>query len=91
MPTKRKGPSAPGRKTKPRPDAAPAVPSKVPLPPIGCIDADAMAAEQGVVPVQDFEGFLDEIGDAWPDGESVDEFIAAIREHRRQGPHRSKA
>ena len=81
MPTKRKGPSARARKTKPRPIAAP----------IGCINADALAAQQGVVPVEDFQRFLEEIGDAWPEGENVDEFIAAIRERRLQGPQRSKA
>jgi hypothetical protein len=75
MPTKRKRPSAP---------TAPPKPSR---PPIGCIDAEALAAQQGVAPVQDFGRFLDEIGDAWPEGESVDDFIAAIRERRRQGPH----
>jgi hypothetical protein len=74
MPTKRRKP----------PSIAPA-PRNVSRPPIGCIDGDALAAQQGVAPVQDFQRFLDEIGDAWPEGESVDEFIAAIRERRRQG------
>jgi hypothetical protein len=47
-----------------------------------------LADEQGVKPVKNFEKFLEEIGDAWPEAESVDEFIAAIREQRRVGLRR---
>lgn len=48
------------------------------------LDADALAAQQGIRPVEDFHKFLKEIGDAWPDGEDVDEFIADIRTQRRE-------
>jgi hypothetical protein len=38
---------------------------------------DALAARQGVRPAADFEALL---GDFWPEDESADEFIAAVRE-----------
>jgi FMN phosphatase YigB (HAD superfamily) len=41
--------------------------------------------EHGAKPVEDFEQFLEEVGDAWPADESVDDFIAAIRAMRREG------
>ena len=45
-------------------------------------DLATLAAEQGVRPVTDFDGLL---GDFWPEQESADEFIAAVREWRREG------
>ncbi|HWG41742.1 MAG TPA: hypothetical protein VN688_03080 [Gemmataceae bacterium] len=47
--------------------------------------SDELAAEQGVQPIEDFEAFLDEIGDVWPEEESADEFIAWLRKLRREG------
>lgn len=45
-------------------------------------DWRALAAEQGVRPL----GNLNELaGDFWPEDESVDDFIAAVREWRREG------
>jgi len=41
-----------------------------------------LAAEQGVTPIADFDALL---GDFWPEEESADEFIAAVREWRREG------
>ncbi len=41
-----------------------------------------LAAEQGVRPVERFE---DLVGDFWPEDETVDEFIAAVRQWRREG------
>lgn len=46
---------------------------------------DELIAEQGVQPINDFQGFLDEIGDVWPEEESVDEFLAWLAETRRKG------
>ena len=46
---------------------------------------DELIAEQGVQPIEDFQGFLDEIGDVWREEESVDEFIAWLAETRRMG------
>lgn len=46
---------------------------------------DELIAEQGVQPIDDFQGFLDEIGDVWPKEESVEEFIAWLAETRRMG------
>ena len=41
-----------------------------------------LAAEQGVRPVERFEDLL---GDFWPEDETADDFIAAVREWRREG------
>jgi hypothetical protein len=41
-----------------------------------------IAAEQGVRPVRRLE---DPIGDFWPEDESIDDFIAAVREWRHGG------
>jgi hypothetical protein len=41
----------------------------------------ALAAEQGVRPIQD----IDELGgDFWPEDESMDEFLATLREWREE-------
>jgi hypothetical protein len=46
---------------------------------------DELIAEQGVRPIDDFQGFLDKISDFWPEEESADEFIAWLAETRRRG------
>ena len=61
----------PKRAARPRPKAS--------------IDIDGLAARRGVQPVADFDKLLEEISDAWPEGEDVDQFIAAIRAQRREG------
>lgn len=43
------------------------------------LDPDVLAAKQGIGPLTDFRQMK---FDAWPEGESVDDFIAAIREER---------
>jgi predicted RNase H-like HicB family nuclease len=42
---------------------------------------DALAAEQGVKAAPDFDALL---GDFWPEDESADEFVAALRRWRRE-------
>ena len=44
---------------------------------------EALASEQGVEPVDDFDSLL---GDFWPEDEGVDEFVATLREWRRDAP-----
>jgi hypothetical protein len=44
-------------------------------------DPLVLAKAQGVLPLSSFDDLL---GDFWPEDESVDEFIAEIRELRRQ-------
>ena len=44
-------------------------------------DLDTLADAQGIRPVTDFEDLL---GDSWPEGESVEDFIAAATEGRRE-------
>jgi predicted RNase H-like HicB family nuclease len=44
------------------------------------LDLAALASEQGVEPADDFDALL---GDFWPDDESADEFVATLREWRR--------
>jgi hypothetical protein len=43
---------------------------------------EELAAEQGVKPIDDYEEFLREAKKVWPKGESVDDFIAAVRSWR---------
>jgi hypothetical protein len=45
-------------------------------------DVYALAKSQGVRPVDDF----DELLGGWPEDESIDDFIVAVREMRRQNP-----
>ena len=46
------------------------------------VDVRALAQSQGVQPVSDFDALLG----GWPEDESVDDFILAIRAQRRQNP-----
>ena len=41
---------------------------------------EALASEQRVEPVDDFDALL---GDFWPEDEGADEFVATLREGRR--------
>jgi hypothetical protein len=43
-------------------------------------DLEALASEQGVEPVDDFDALL---GDFWPEDEGADEFVTTLREWRR--------
>lgn len=45
------------------------------------MDLTTLAAQQGVQAVTDFDALF---GDFWPADETVDEFIAAVREWRRE-------
>lgn len=51
----------------------------------GKTDMEGLAAQQGVSAVSDFDSLL---GDFWPEDESADEFIASVREWRREGERR---
>ncbi|MBI3965796.1 MAG: hypothetical protein HY329_09190 [Chloroflexi bacterium] len=46
------------------------------------VDLATLAAQQRVKPITDFDQLL---GDAWPEDETADEFIAAVRGWRREG------
>jgi hypothetical protein len=45
-------------------------------------DMQMLAKSQGVQPVDDFDALLG----GWPEDESVDDFIMAVRERRHQSP-----
>jgi hypothetical protein len=45
-------------------------------------DLAALATAQGISPIEDFECLL---GDFWPEDESADDFIAAVRQWRQEG------
>jgi hypothetical protein len=51
-------------------------------------DLESLAAQQGVSAVRDFDSLL---GDFWPEEESADQFIASVREWRREGEHRGNS
>ncbi len=46
---------------------------------------EQIAAEQGKGPIN-FDELL-ALGEFWPEDESIDDFIAAVREWRRDDPH----
>jgi hypothetical protein len=46
------------------------------------VDVRALAESQGVQPVDDFDALLG----GWPEDESVDDFVLAVRTERRQNP-----
>lgn len=50
-------------------------------------ELDALASVQGVHPVTTFDHLL---GDFWPEDESVDDFIAAVRHWRRDQDQTSR-
>ena len=45
------------------------------------------ARAKGVKPITDFDKFLEEVGDVWPEEENVDDFIAWYRKGRRTGKY----
>ncbi len=47
------------------------------------LNLEALASEQGVEPADDFDALL---GDFWPEDEGADEFVATLREWRRDAP-----
>ena len=51
------------------------------------LTSEELAARQGVGPVTDFDALW---GDFWPEDESVDDFVAAVREWRRDDPARRR-
>jgi hypothetical protein len=48
------------------------------------MDLPTLAASQGVQPVTNLN---DLFGDFWPEDETTDQFVAAVREWRRDGDH----
>lgn len=51
-------------------------------------DLDILAAQQGVSVVTDFDSLL---GDFWPEEWCADQFIATVREWRREGNQKSNS
>ncbi len=51
---------------------------------------EKLAAEQGVRPIEDFDAFMEECEDVWPEDESIDEFIETVRRWRREGEERKR-
>jgi hypothetical protein len=48
------------------------------------MDLAALALSQGVRPITNFNDLL---GDFWPEDETADQFVAAVREWRRDGDY----
>ena len=46
-------------------------------------DWESIAAQQRVQPIADFDQFLEEVGAVWPEEESLDDFLAWLRDTRR--------
>jgi hypothetical protein len=49
-------------------------------------DLDALAEAQGVEPIGDIDEL---VADFWPEDESVEDFMAAVRRWRDEGQHRN--
>ena len=69
MPDKRKSPRTKNRAPKTSPAIKP-------------VDVETLAALQGVVPIANP---ADLVADFWPEDESNDDFIAAVRQWRHEG------
>jgi hypothetical protein len=46
---------------------------------------EQQAAANGVVPIHDIDRFLDEVGEAWPKDEDLDDFLDWLHQARRDG------
>jgi len=65
------------------PDLEQALPATSPAPDFWeGADMQTLAESQGVQPVDDFDALLG----GWPEDESIDDFLAAVRECRHQNP-----
>jgi hypothetical protein len=40
--------------------------------------------QRGIPPIEDYDGYLDEVSDFWPDDETCDDFLAWLRRLRRE-------
>jgi hypothetical protein len=58
---------------------------KEPTPAERLAELERQAAARGVLPLADFDRFLDEVGDVWPKDENLDEFLGWLRRSRREG------
>ena len=41
--------------------------------------------QRGITPIEDFDRYLEEVSDFWPQDESCDEFLVWLRRLRREG------
>jgi hypothetical protein len=48
-------------------------------------ELSARMAARGIAPIVDYDGYLEEVTDFWPKNETRDEFLAWLRESRREG------
>jgi hypothetical protein len=49
---------------------------------LAALEQEAVA--RGVLPVADFDRFLDEVGDVWPKDENLDDFLVWLRQARHE-------
>jgi hypothetical protein len=45
------------------------------------------ARAKGVKPITDFDKYLDEVGDVWPEDENIEDFLAWLYKGRRTGKY----
>jgi hypothetical protein len=41
--------------------------------------------QRGITPIEDFDRYLEEVSDFWPQDETCDEFLVWLRRLRREG------
>jgi len=86
MPAKRNGSSS---TTKQRGRARPKAPyaslTQGPTPADRRKELEKRMRQRGLAPIADFDRYLEEVSDFWPEDETCDEFMSWLRRLRREG------
>jgi hypothetical protein len=86
MPAKRSPSAFPRKQRRPnRPRLRYSSLAKGPAPSERRKEVETRMRQRGLTPIDDFEGYLAEVTDFWPEDESCDEFLAWLRKLRREG------
>ena len=86
MPAKRGRPSSPTKRHRSeRPNVLYPSLSQSPTPAERRKEVERRMRKRGLVPIRDFDRYLEEVSDFWPEDEACDEFLAWLRRLRREG------
>jgi hypothetical protein len=86
MPAKRRSTSAPTKgRTRKRPKVLYPSQAPGPSPAERRLEVLKRMRQRGLAPIDDFDRYLDEVGDFWPKDETCDEFLIWLRRLRREG------
>ena len=86
MPTKRRPSTGRTKKdiAKPLSDLYPSL-ANCPTPAARRKALEERMKKHGLKPIEDFDRYLEEVGDFWPEEETCDEFLAWLRALRHEG------